>query len=98
MHVIARAVRPVAIPSILRVPLVPRDCHVGLCPPRNDVFFDTFGVGGRPNKKTAAFAAVFSQQNGKKQMAPGHMRLQSMHRHRLVQGFILRSKPWKFPA
>ena len=51
-----------------------------------------------PKKKTAAFAAVFSQQNGKKQMAPGHMRLQSMHRHRLVQGFILRSKPWKFPA
>ena len=61
-------------------------------------FFDTFGVGGHPKKKTAAKAAVFSQQNGKKQMAPGHMRLHSRHRHKLVQGFILRSKPWKFPA
>ena len=61
-------------------------------------FFDIFGVGGRPKRKPLHLQRFFSQQNGKKQMAPGHMRLQSMHRHRLVQGFILRSKPWKFPA
>ena len=48
--------RAVAIPSLFRVPLVPRDCRVGLCPPRNDVvtlgWFFWFGggrwcVGGR---------------------------------------------------
>jgi len=39
-----------------------------------------------------------TQQQRKYQPMPGHMRLQSMHRHNVVQGFIRRSKPWKFPA
>ena len=35
-HVIARGVSPVAIPSIFRMPLVPRDCHAAFAA-RNDV-------------------------------------------------------------
>ena len=98
MHVIARAVRPVAIPSIFRGPLYHGIATSGFALLAMTCFFDTFGVGGCPKRKPLHLQRFFPQQNGKKQIAPGQIWLHIQHRHRLVQGFILRSKPWKFPA
>ena len=59
--VIIERAQPVTIPSIKgRTNLVsenPRDCHVGLCPPRNDVFFFTcfFSRTGKGGKHCGLF-------------------------------------------
>ena len=54
-HVIARGVSPVAIPSIFRMPLVPRDCHAAFAA-RNDV------ITGRAILESPLRLHLFDQQ------------------------------------